>query len=70
MRVRIELTEHGHRLVFEIADDGQGYDTQVAAASGGVQNMTDRIGALGGQLNVHSVPGSGTRILGSVPRDM
>lgn len=68
--VRIELAEHGHRLVFEIADDGQGYDTQVAAASGGVQNMTDRIGELGGQLTIHSVPGSGTRILGSVPRDM
>jgi len=43
--VGIELTERDHSLVFEIADDGGGYDTQVAAASGGVQNMTDRIGA-------------------------
>lgn len=65
--VRIELTERDRRLVFGIADDGQGYDTQLAPASGGVQNMTDRIGALGGQLTIHSVPGSGTTILGSLP---
>lgn len=29
--------------------------------------MTDRIGALGGQFTIHSVPGSGTTILGSIP---
>ncbi len=29
--------------------------------------MTDRIGALGGELTIHAAPGSGTRILGSIP---
>jgi len=67
--VRIQLGERDRQLVFEIADDGQGYDPRLAPASGGVQNMTDRIGALGGQLAVHSAQGSGTAISGSIPLD-
>ncbi len=67
--VRIELTESDRRLRFGIADDGHGYDPELVPASGGVQNMTDRIGALGGQFTIHSSPGSGTRILGSIPLD-
>jgi signal transduction histidine kinase len=31
------------------------------------QNMIDRIGALGGAMQVESAPGRGTRIAGSVP---
>ncbi len=65
--VRIELSTHDHRLTFEIADDGQGYESGFVPATGGLQNMTDRIGALGGELAIHSVPGSGTAILGSIP---
>ena len=65
--VRIELSARDHRLMFEVADDGQGYEAGIGPASGGVQNMTDRIGALGGQFTIHSVPGSGTTILGSIP---
>jgi len=66
-RVRIELSARDRRLRFEIADDGQGYETGVVPASGGLQNMTDRIGALGGHFRIHSAPGSGTTILGSIP---
>ncbi len=41
---RIELTERDRRLIFEVADNGRGYDTQAGLAGVGVQNMTDRIG--------------------------
>ncbi len=66
-RARIGLAEHGRSLVFEVADDGHGFDMAVVGGSAGVQNMTDRIGALGGELTIHAAPGSGTRILGSIP---
>lgn len=49
-----------------MVDDGRGYDTTLKSASAGLQNMTDRIGALGGQLTIESAPGSGTTISGSV----
>ncbi len=66
-RVTLDLAERGPCLVFQVADDGQGYDATRGSASVGVQNMTDRIGALGGQLSIQSAPGSGTTILGSIP---
>jgi len=65
-KAKIELAERGRSLLFEVADDGQGYDTAVARGSVGVQNMTDRIGALGGKLTIRSAAGSGTTILGSI----
>lgn len=65
-KVTIDLAERDRRLVFAVADDGRGYDTGAGSASVGVQNMTDRIGALGGELTVESAPGAGTTILGSI----
>jgi len=65
-KVRIDLVERARSLVFEVADDGRGYDTAAGIGGVGVQNMTDRIGALGGELTIESTPGSGTTILGSI----
>jgi len=66
-KVTITLAERDRTLLFAVADDGQGYDTSIGLAGVGVQNMTDRIGALGGELTIRSAPGSGTTILGSIP---
>jgi len=59
-RARIALAERARGLLFEVADDGHGFDPAVVRASIGLQNMTDRIGALGGDLTIRSAPGSGT----------
>ena len=40
-----------------------------ATESSGLQNMGDRIGALGGELRISSEPGAGTMVRGSVPVD-
>jgi signal transduction histidine kinase len=66
-RAELHLTHHDRRLRFEIKDNGAGFDQSIAAASTGLQNMGDRIGALGGTLEIESVPGRGTRIAGSIP---
>lgn len=50
---------------FAVSDTGVGFNG--AAAGHGVQNMRDRIGALGGDLRVTSSRGGGTRVQGRVP---
>ena len=54
-------------LWFEVADDGAGFDPAAASESHGFVNMRDRLGAVGGELTVTSVPGEGASIRGSVP---
>lgn len=52
-------------LSFTVTDDGRGFD--VAAAGTGLEGMSDRVGALGGQVEVRSAPGAGTRVSVTIP---
>lgn len=63
----VTLGRANGRLTFVVADDGAGYDTEALGVSHGLQNMKDRIGALGGELTIESTPGAGTTVSGSVP---
>ena len=65
--VGMRLWEDDEALHFEIADDGAGFDGEPPAGSGGVQNMADRIGALGGRFSIRSRRGQGTTVSGVVP---
>jgi signal transduction histidine kinase len=66
-RATVALAERHEALRFEVADDGAGFDPTVATASSGLQNMTDRIGALGGEVALRSAPGEGTTVSGMIP---
>lgn len=61
--VCLTMTEAGLRV--EVADDGCGGAT--ATAGGGLQGLADRLSALGGQLQVDSPVGKGTRITAVLP---
>lgn len=63
----ISLHIEGQTLRFVISDDGRGFDTSTAQKSSGLQNMSDRIEALGGHLGVVSSPGMGTTTTGEIP---
>ena len=63
--VRLEETEGWLR--FEVADDGAGFDPSRGSAGAGLQNMADRIGALGGEVETESAPGQGTVVSGAIP---
>jgi signal transduction histidine kinase len=57
-------------LTFTVADDGAGFDPAGAAGRGhGFVNMGDRLGAIGGTIEVHAALGGGTRVSGTVPVD-
>jgi len=55
-------------LLFEVADDGAGFGDEPLRPGAGLHNMTDRVGALGGSLDVRSRPErAGTEIRGRIP---
>ena len=63
----VRLGEAGGRLVFQVSDDGRGFDSTHGARGAGLANMTDRLGAIGGTLRIESAPGGGARITGTIP---
>jgi signal transduction histidine kinase len=64
----VTLTGDEGFLRFEVRDDGAGFSTNGSVPSGhGFVNMVDRLGAIGGRLDVESAPGSGTTIRGEIP---
>jgi signal transduction histidine kinase len=64
---RVMLAALDQSLRFQVADDGCGFEPSTVESSAGLQNMTDRIGALGGELTITSTPGHGTTVAGAIP---
>ena len=64
------LADAGTHVRLEIADDGRGIDPTIEPVGGhhGLANMRRRAEALGGTFDLDSRPGSGTRIIVSIPR--
>jgi signal transduction histidine kinase len=48
-------------------DDGVGFNVATTNKGSGLTNMIDRLDALGGDVQVISSPGTGTRLCGSLP---
>jgi signal transduction histidine kinase len=66
-RASIRLASHDGHVVFEVKDDGSGFDLGRTRRGTGLQGMADRLEALGGQLEVTSAPGRGTTVVGRIP---
>ena len=66
-KASVRLHPEGDGLAFEVADDGRGFDSDHAHMGSGLQNMADRLAALGGTLEVRSRPGQGTTVTGRLP---
>jgi signal transduction histidine kinase len=66
-RTVIRLAQANGSLSFEVVDDGRGFDPDAVASGSGLQGMADRLAAVGGSLEIRSVPGRGTTVAGRVP---
>ena len=63
----IRLNTGDGRVRFEIVDDGVGFDVATTNQGSGLTNMVDRLDALGGEVQITSSLGTGTRVRGSLP---
>jgi len=63
----VTLARTGGELVFEIRDDGCGFEPGANGDGIGLVSMRDRIGAVGGRLEIRSATGAGTSVRGTVP---
>jgi len=66
-RAIVRLSAPNGALAFCVEDDGVGFDPNAKGHGSGIQGMSDRLAALGGELRVTSTPGAGTIVNGSVP---
>ena len=72
-RVRIELRRWDQEVRLEVRDHGRGFDpTAQPLESGpgervGLAGMRERVGALGGGLEIDSLVGAGTAVVATVP---
>lgn len=65
--VNVKVWQEDSALCFQVADDGTGFDTGASGGGAGFVNMSDRVGAIGGTLQVASAPGRGTIVSGRIP---
>ena len=68
--VAVRLRPENGSLAFSVTDDGRGFDKARTPYGMGLQNMSDRLAALGGSFDVRTAPGHGTTVLGRVPADV
>lgn len=66
-RIGVEADLQGQALLIRVSDDGAGFDMRRPAAGRGLRFIVQRMTALGGRIDVDSVPGGGTRTVLSLP---
>jgi signal transduction histidine kinase len=66
-RVAVTLAKTQESVVFSIADDGVGFSPVGDHPGLGLASMRDRVGAVGGELEITSQPRRGTVVRGSIP---
>jgi signal transduction histidine kinase len=62
----VTLTQSNGALEFLVTDDGAGFDPDTARGVG-LTAMADRLDALTGELQIHTEPGNGTTLTGTIP---
>lgn len=66
-QVSVNIQPEDSLIVLEVWDNGSGFDPIQAYPGMGLQNMRERVSALGGRFELSSQPGSGTRIRVEIP---
>jgi signal transduction histidine kinase len=69
--VIVRLVARGGMLQLQVLDDGRGCDpaTVLQAGGSGLGGMRERLRLYDGRLELHSIPGEGTRLRAVIPMD-
>jgi PAS domain S-box-containing protein len=65
--VEVGLRTDDQAILIEVSDDGRGFDPGSARVGVGLVGMRERVEGLGGEIEVRSRPGEGTRVIVMVP---
>ncbi|HEY3208288.1 MAG TPA: histidine kinase [Actinomycetota bacterium] len=68
--VTVRLAREGEWVTFSVSDRGPGFDPTEFRTGQGIQNMVDRVEAMGGSLEIRSGRGIGTTVAGQIPADL
>ena len=63
----VRIWIEGQRLRFSVSDDGKGFAPAPSTNGGGLQNLRDRLEALGGRLDIGPGPDRGATVAGWLP---
>jgi signal transduction histidine kinase len=66
-RINVSISQDGDGIVFEVADDGTGFDPSTVRAGSGLGNLARRASVVGGDVTVESALGAGTIVRGRLP---
>ncbi|HVC42459.1 MAG TPA: sensor histidine kinase, partial [Candidatus Saccharimonadales bacterium] len=66
-QVEVRLQDAAGTLSFAVTDDGTGFDPATTRKGAGLTNMSDRIDALGGSIEISAHAGGGTCVSGTLP---
>jgi signal transduction histidine kinase len=58
---------HDEGIHFEVRDDGAGFDLSTTPYGTGLNNLSDRLAAVGGTITIRSAHGQGTTLTGTIP---
>lgn len=64
---RIRCATDGSEFNIVVSDDGPGLSVPSRSSGSGLNNIRERVEALGGSLRIDSTPGSGTNLLATIP---
>jgi signal transduction histidine kinase len=67
VRASVRVWRETDALRFEVVDNGAGFEPDEKPLGTGLKNMSDRVGAQGGRLRIHSKPGDGANVSGLIP---
>jgi signal transduction histidine kinase len=63
----VRISRNGQRVRVEVRDHGLGFDPADAGSGFGLVSVRERLGNLGGQLEIFSAPGEGARVVAEAP---